>query len=107
MDGVIATVYMNSILDMVATVSGFAAKKVEDEKVKLGENSAHLVTVVHGGRHTFVPFTMEDGGRIGAHGQAALRMLAEHTLAKGRHLPRPRRAAPLSPHVAVSPWLRR
>ena len=40
--------------------------------------------VRHGGRHMFIPFAMEDGGRIGAHGHAALRMLAKYAIAKGK-----------------------
>ena len=50
---------------------------------------------------------MEDGGRIGAHGQAALRMLAEYAVAKGKLPPLPARAAPLLPPEAVAMWVRR
>ena len=56
---------------------GFAAKQVEDKKFKTNADSPKHV-VAHGGRHTFVPFAMEDGGRIGAHGQAA-----KYAVAKG------------------------
>ena len=66
-DGVVTTVYMNSILARVSAVSGLATKKVEDTKFKAYANSAHPVDAIHGGRHTFVPFAMEDGGTTGAH----------------------------------------
>ena len=65
------------------------------------------VSVSHGGRHTLVPFAMEDGVRIGAHGQAILRMLAEYAVAKGKMPPLPARVAPLLPPEAVAMWVRR
>jgi hypothetical protein len=68
MDGVVTIVYKNSIMAKVAANKGFAAKKVEDTKFKTNENSTHPVIAVHGGRRTFVPFAIEDGGRIRAHG---------------------------------------
>ena len=82
LDGVVTTVYRNSILSMVAAVPGFAAKQVEDTKFKADLTSAHPISAAYGGRHTFVPFAMEDGGRIRAHGQAVLMMLVEHAVAK-------------------------
>ena len=82
-DGVVTTVYMNTILTKVAPILGFAAKKVEDKKFKIDADSANPVSTVHDGRHRLIPFVMEDGGRIGAHGHAALRMLAEYVVAKG------------------------
>jgi len=39
---------------------------------------------VHGGDHVFIPFAMEDGGRIGAHGLAFLKALAEHAVFAGK-----------------------
>jgi len=50
---------------------------------------------------------MEDGGRIGAHGQAALRMLAEYVVAKGKAPPMSARSAPLQPPETVAMWVRR
>ncbi len=50
---------------------------------------------------------MEDGDRIGAHGQAALRMLAEYAFAKGKLPPMSNRAAPLRHPEAVALWVRR
>ena len=50
---------------------------------------------------------MEDGGRIGAHGQAVLMMLAEYVVAKGKLPPLPARVAPLLPLKAVAMWVRR
>ena len=57
---------------------------VEDRKFKANQDSHNPVSINHGGRHRLVPFAMEDGGRIGTHGHAALRMLAEYVVAKGR-----------------------
>ena len=39
--------------------------------------------VEHGGDHVFVPFAMEDGGTLGAHALALLKMLAEYAVAQG------------------------
>ncbi len=44
---------------------------------------------------------------IGAHGQVALRMLAEYVVAKGKLPPMYARAAPLSPLEALAMWSRR
>jgi hypothetical protein len=51
-----------------------------------------------------MPFAMEDRSMIWAHGQAALRMLAKHAVAKGRLSLGPKLAAP-PPPVAVSMWI--
>ena len=45
------------------------------------------VSTVHGGDHVFIPFAMEDGGRIGAHGLAFLKALAEHNAVSAGKLP--------------------
>ena len=103
----VTTVYRNSILARVATVPGFAAKKVEDTKFRDDQYSTQSVLAAHGGRHTFLPFAMEDGGRIGAHGQVVLRMLADDAVAKGELPPRPRNAPHFSPPVEVSLLVRR
>ena len=66
-------------------------------KFKTNADSPNPVSVSHGGRHTLVPFAMEDGGRIGAHGQVVHRMLAEYAVAKGKLPPLPARDAPLLP----------
>ena len=66
-NGVVTTVYRNTILTKVAAIPGFAAKQVEDKKFKADVDSANPVSTVHGGRHMHIPFAMEDGGRIGAH----------------------------------------
>ena len=42
-----------------------------------------------GGRHTFVPFAMEDGGMLGAHVHATLKLLSEYAVGKGRLSPTP------------------
>ena len=51
-------------MSRVAAVPGFAGKQVEDAKFKADLASAHPISAAYGGRHTFVPFAMEDGGRI-------------------------------------------
>ena len=107
LDGVVTTVYRNYILSMVATVPGFAAKQVEYTKFKVDMTSTHPISAAYEGRHTFEPFAMEDGGRIGAQGQAVLGMLAEHAVAKGRLSPVPRNATSPSPRVTVSLWVRK
>ncbi len=72
-DGVVTTVYSNTVLQKVETIPGFAAKQVEDKKFRADADSIHPLSAQHGGRHRFNPlFAMEDGGMIGAHGQAAL-----------------------------------
>jgi len=50
---------------------------------------------------------MENGGRIGAHGHATLKMLAEYAVAKGKTPPMSARAAPLQPPEVVAMWMRR
>ena len=41
LDGVVTTVYMNSIMSRVATVPEFAARQVENTKFKADQASAH------------------------------------------------------------------
>ena len=106
-NGVVTTVYKNTILTKVAAIPGFAAKQVEDKKFKADADLANPVSTVHGGRHRLIPFATENGGRIGAHGQVALRMLAEYVVAKGKLPPMATRAAPLIPPEAVAMWTRR
>ena len=91
----------------MVTIPGFAAKQVEDKKFRAGADSIHPVSAQHGKRHRFIPFAMEDGGRIGAHGQAALRMLAESAVAKGKAPPMSTRVAPLQHLEVVAVWVRR
>ena len=80
---------------------------MEDNKFKANVDSANPVSTIHGGRHRLIPFAMEDGGWIGAHGQATLRMLAEYAVAKGKAPPMSARATPLQPPEAVAMWMRR
>ena len=106
-DGVVTIVYRNSVMSKVVMIPGFAAKHVEDKKFKADKDSLYPMSVVHGGCQRLIPFAMEDGGRIGAHGQAALRMLAEYAIAKGKLPLMSARAAPLLPPEAVARWTRR
>jgi hypothetical protein len=106
-DGVVTTVYINTVLQKVTAIPGFAAKHAEDKKFKAGADSSHPVAAHHGGHHRFIPFAMEDGDKIGVHAHAALRMLAEYAVAKGKLPPMSSRAAPLRHHEAVAMWVRR
>ena len=106
-DALITTVYKNTILSKVVVIPGFAAKQVEHRKFKADADSLHLVSSLHGGRHRLISFAMKDGGRIGARGQASLRMLAEFAAAKEKLPPMYARDAPLSPPEAVAMWIRR
>ncbi len=67
-DGVVTIVYNNSVFSKVAAIPGFVAKQVEDKKFKTDKDSPYPVSASHGGRHKLIPFALEDGGRIGAHG---------------------------------------
>ena len=111
-NGVVTSVYRNSILSRIAAVPGFAAKQAEDMKFKVDADSPKPVATANGGSHTFVPFGVEDGGRMGAHAHVALRMLDEYAVSKGRlspyakHMPPPP-PPPAPPHVGVALWTRR
>ena len=87
--------------------SGYAAKLVEDRKFKKDANSPQPVAVAAGGRPIFVPFAMEDGGRLGSHAHATLKLLAEYAEGKGRLPPRAQHVAPPLPPAAVALWIRR
>jgi hypothetical protein len=94
-------------MSKVVVIPGFAAKQVEEKKFKADKDPLHPMSVVHGGRHKLISFAMKDGGRIGARSQAALRMLAEHVVAKEKLPPMSARAAPLLLLEAVAMWTRR
>jgi hypothetical protein len=94
-------------MSRVAVIPEFAAKKVEDTKFKADQIFAQPVSAAHGGLHKFVPFAIEDGDMVGAHGQVVLRMPTEHTVAMEKLPHRPRNTASLSPPVAVSLWVRK
>ena len=47
-DGVVTTVYGNTILDKVSGIPGFVAKHVEDKKFKADADSATHVSAMHG-----------------------------------------------------------
>ena len=104
--GVVTTVYRNSVPPKVASIPGFAAKHVEDKKFKADQDSLYPMSINHGGRHILITFAMEDGRRIGAHGHAALRMLAEYVVAKGRMPSLSARAVPMPTPEAVAMWVR-
>ncbi len=106
-DGVVTTVYRNSVLDKVLSVPGYASKLVNDRKFKKDADCPQPVAVATGGRHTFVPFAMEDGGGLGAHAHATLKLLAKYAVGKGRLPPRARHVAPPLPPATVALWIRR
>jgi len=73
LDVVVTTVYMNTRQRETRAIPGYAAKLAEDRKVYAYKTSERPVARIHGGRHTLVPFAVEDGGRLGAHAQSLLR----------------------------------
>jgi len=74
-------------------------------KFKAYQDSLKPVSINHGGRHKLIPFAMDDGGRIGAHGHATLRMLAEYVVAKERLPAQTARVVPMLPLEAVAMWV--
>ena len=81
------TVYMNTVLEEVATVPGYAAKQAEDRKFLADRTSTKPISTIQGDPHILIPFAVEDGGRLGGHAQALLRALASSSLSKGRNPP--------------------
>ena len=67
LDRVVTTGYMNTRQREMGVIPGYAAKLVEDKKFYADKTSARPVGRIHGGKHTLVPFAIEDGGRLGAH----------------------------------------
>jgi len=84
LNGVVTTVYKNARLRETTEVPGYAAKLVEDRKFYADKVSERHVARIHGGLHTLIPFAVENGGRLGAHAQAFLHMLAERAVRQGR-----------------------
>ena len=105
-DAVVSTVYRNTILSKTSTIPGYVAKLAEDKKFKADEKSPEPVSSKHGGDHVFVPFAMEDGGTLGAHALALLKMLAEYAVAQGCYSS-PDSRSPLTPPMQVSLWMQR
>ena len=89
-DEVIPTVYRNAILDRVSAIPGYVAKLAEDRKFAGDKASPEPVSWKHGGDHVFVPFSMEDGGTLGAQALALLKSLAEYAVASCLCLQLPR-----------------
>ena len=67
LDGVVITAYKNTRHMETKTIHGDTAKMVEDTKLYADMTSERQVARIHGGRHTLVPFAVEDGGRLGTH----------------------------------------
>ena len=86
-DVVVTSVYRNTVFPRVSTIPCYAAKRAEDRKFLADIYSRHPIATPHGGPRVLAPFTIEDGGRLGAHAQALHRALATTSLAKGRTPP--------------------
>ena len=97
----------NTMPEKVATVPGYAAKQVEDNKFLADMTSRQPISAIHGGPHILVPFAIEDGGRMGAQAQALMRALATSALAKGRTPPFAKGVEDMTHPMLVSLWIRR
>ena len=86
-DAVMTTVYMNTVLENVATIPSVGAKQAENRKFLADKTYTQPISMVHGGPHILIPLAIEDGGRLGEHAQALLRSLATTALAKERTPP--------------------
>ena len=62
----------NTIFTNASTIPGYAATQVEDREFLADRASSRPIVGIHGGPHFFVPFALEDGGRIGARALALL-----------------------------------
>ena len=106
-DVVMTTVYMNTVLEKVATIPGYAAKHAEDKKFLADKTSTQPISATHGGPHIIAPFAIEDGGRLGAHAQDLLRAMAASTPAKGRKPPFTKGVEDMTHAMLVSQWVKR
>jgi len=86
-DAVVTMVYRNTIFTNAFTIHGYAAKHAEDVKFLADLASSQPIVGIHGGPHAFVPFALEDGGRLGAHILALLRAMSIVALDKGSRPP--------------------
>ena len=68
--------------------------------------SSHPVSRFFGGDHVFLPFVVEDGGRMGDQGQPLLLLLAERAVSSG-HIKTPPSWNTLGPAALVSLTVRR
>jgi len=106
-DAVMTIVYMNTVLEKVATVPGYAAKQTEDMKFLADRTSTQPISTIHGGPNILVPFVVEGRGRLGAHAQALLRALASTILSKGRKPPYAKGVEAMTYPMLVSLWVKR
>ena len=70
LDGVVTIAYRNTRQRETREIPGYVAKLVEDKKFYADKISERPAAKIHGGRHTLVPFAIEDCGRLGAHAHA-------------------------------------
>jgi hypothetical protein len=94
LDGVVTTAYRNTRQRETEEIPGFAAKLVEDIKFYADKTSERPIARIHGGKHTLVPFDIEDGGCMGAHAQTFLRTLVGRAIRHGRRSRAPSRDIP-------------
>ena len=87
-DAVATTVYRNTGIQKVTSITRCDAKQVEDRKLLANWASVEPIASINGALHILVLFAIEDGGRLGAHALALLKASATIVLDKGRR-PRP------------------
>jgi hypothetical protein len=80
--------------------------QAEDTKFLANKTSTQPIAASNGDHHVLVPFTMEDGGRLGDHAQAFLKALATSALAKDMTPPLARRMKDAPYLMQVSMWVR-
>jgi hypothetical protein len=81
-----------------AVTAGSAARAKERDKF------AHSAALVRRAGHRFVPFVVEQYGRLGVHAQALLRELADRTIAAGRFRHCDGRSRDASRAMLLSMW---
>jgi hypothetical protein len=82
LDGVVTTAYKNTRHRETGRFRGMQPS--EDNKFYADKTSERPVAMIRGGKHTLVPFAIEDGVRLGAHAQAFLHTLAKRVVRHGR-----------------------
>jgi len=106
-DDVVTIVYRNTVIHQISTIPGYVAKQAENRKFYADKSSAEPVSTVHGGHHILVPFTLEDGGHLGAHSHALLRSFTVVAIEKGRHPPFAYSDFSSSAQALTSRWVQR
>jgi len=85
-DAVVTIVYRDTVIQRVASIPRYAAKKAELQRTKLQRNPSLPFMVAR--TYVLIPFAIKDDGRIVAHDALALlKALAAVALEKGRRPP--------------------